>query len=99
MKAVKWISIILGCLIILLVAAIILVPMFVDVQQYKPEIEKKVSQAMGRPFKLGGDLHVSVFPWIGVSLSDLHLGNPPGYKEQDFVNIRSFEVHLPTDAS
>jgi len=94
MKAVKWISIILGCLIILLILAVILIPMFIDVQKYKPDIEKKVAEATGRPFTLGGDLDLSVFPWIGVSLSDLHLGNPPGFKEKDFVSVESFEVRV-----
>lgn len=94
MKAVKWISIVIGSLIVLVVLAIILVPMFVDVQKYKPEIEKKVTEATGRPFTLGGDLDLSVFPWVGVSLSDLHLGNPPGFKEQDFVSVKSFEVRV-----
>ena len=58
------------------------------------EIEKKVAEATGRPFALGGDLDLSVFPWIGISLSDLHLGNPSGFKEQDFVSIESFEVRV-----
>jgi AsmA protein len=94
MKAVKWIGIILGCLIVLLVIAVLVIPMFVDVQKYKPEIEEKVTQATGRPFKLGGDLDISVFPWIGVGLSDLHLGNPPGFAEKDFVSVESFEVRV-----
>ena len=94
MKVVKWISIILGCLIVLFVLAIILIPMFYPVQKYKPEIEKKVAEATGRPFTLGGDLDISIFPWVGVSLSDLHLGNPPGFKEKDFVNVEAFEVRV-----
>ena len=40
MKAVKWILIIGGGLVALLVAALVLIPMFVDVNKHKPEIEK-----------------------------------------------------------
>jgi len=93
-KAFKWTAIIGGGLIILVIAALLIIPMFVDIQKYKPEIEKRVAQATGRPFNLGGDLSLSLFPWAGISLSDLHLGNPPGFKEKDFVTIQSFEVRV-----
>lgn len=94
MKAVKWLSIIFGSLIVLVILAIVLLPMLVDVQKYKPHIEQKVSEATGRPFSIGGELDLSVFPWIGVSLSDLHLGNPSGFSEKDFVHVKSFEVRV-----
>ena len=94
MKAVKWLSIIFGSLILLVILTIILAPMFIDVQKYKPHIENKVTEATGRPFSIGGDLDLSVFPWLGISLSDLHLGNPSRFKEKDFVNVESFEVRV-----
>jgi len=93
-KLMKWLAIVVGALIVLVIAALLIIPMFVDIQKYKPEIEKRVSQATGRPCTLGGDLHLSLFPWAGVSLSDLHLGNPPGFKEKDFLTVKSFEVRV-----
>lgn len=93
-KAIKWVSIIVGGLIVLLILVVVITPMFVDIQKYKPEIESKVTEATGRPFTLGGDLDLSLFPWVGVSLSDLHLGNPEGFSEKDFVSVKSFEVRV-----
>ena len=93
-KAIKWAAIIGGGFIVLIIAALLIIPSFVDIQKYKPDIEKKVAEATGRPFTLGGDLNLSLFPWIGVSLSDLHLGNPPGFKEKEFVSVKSFEVRV-----
>lgn len=93
-KAIKWTAIIGGGFIVLVIAALLIIPMFVDIQKYKPEIEKKVAEATGRPFKLGGDLNLSLFPWAGVSFSDLRLGNPPGFKEKDFVTVKSFDVRV-----
>jgi AsmA protein len=93
-KTIKWTAIIGGGLIVLVIAALLIIPMFVDIQKYKPEIEKRVAEATGRPFNLGGDLDLSLFPWAGISLSDLHLGNPPGFKEKDFVTVKSFEVRV-----
>jgi AsmA protein len=93
-KAVKWIAIVVGGLIVLVIAALLIIPSFVDLQKYKPQIEEQVAQSTGRPFSIGGDLSLSLFPWAGVALSDLHLGNPPGFKEKDFVTIKSFDVQV-----
>ena len=83
-----------GALVIVMVAAVFLIPRFVDVQKYKPRMEQMVTDATGRPFSLGGDLELSLFPWVGVSLSDLQLGNPPGYEEPSFISVRSFNVKV-----
>ncbi len=93
-KAIKWISIAVGVVVILVIATLLIVPMFVDIQKYKPEIEKKVSEAVGRPFTIGGELRLSLFPWAGIAFSDLHMGNPPGFKEKDFVSVKSFDVKV-----
>jgi len=91
---VKWGAIIIGCLVVVVIAALLLIPMFVDVQKYKPMLESKVSEATGRPFSVGDDLHLSLFPWAGVSFSDLRLGNPAGFSEKEFVTVKSFEVRI-----
>ncbi len=91
---IKWGAIIVGCLVVVIIAALLLIPRFVNVQKYKPLLESKVSEATGRPFSVGNDLHLSLFPWAGVSFSDLRLGNPAGFSEEDFVTVKSFEVRI-----
>jgi len=91
---IKWGAIILGCLVVVVIAALVLIPMFVDVQKYKPMLESKVAEATGRPFSVGDDLHLSLFPWAGVSFSELRLGNPDGFTEKEFVTVKSFEVQV-----
>jgi AsmA protein len=93
-KAIKWIAIIGGGLIVLIVTLLILVPLLVNLQKYKPAIEKRVTEATGRPCIIGGDLRLSLFPWIGLAFSDLHLGNPPGFAEKDLLDVKSFDVKV-----
>jgi AsmA protein len=94
-KVIRWSAFVVGGLAVLFLTALILIPLFVDINQYKPEIEKQVAEATGRPFRLGGDLKLSLFPWAGISLSGLRLGNPVGFKEEkDFISVRSFEVRV-----
>ena len=90
----KWGAIIIGCLVVVIIAALLLIPMFVDVQKYKPVLESKVTEATGRSFSVGDDIQLSLFPWAGVSFSNLRLGNPEGFAEKDFVTVKSFEVRI-----
>jgi AsmA protein len=93
-RLLKWVSIIIGALIVLIIALLLIVPRFVDINKYKPRIEAMVSESTGRPFSIGGDIDLSLFPWAGFSLSDVHLGNAKGFKEKDFVSVEHFEVRV-----
>ena len=93
-KVIKWVLLITATLIMLCFIALLIVPRFIDVQKYKPVIQEKVSEATGRPFTLGGDLRLSLFPWAGLAFSDLRLGAPPGFKEKDFISVESFEFQV-----
>jgi len=93
-KAVKWAGIVIGGLIVLIILILLIAPMFIDVQKYKPRIEEEVAKATGRSFTIGGDLKLSLFPWAGIAFSDLHLGNPKGFEKKDFVSVNSFDVQV-----
>jgi len=90
----KWFFIIGGVFLVLIIAAVLIIPQVVDIKKYKPAIEQKVAQATGRPFAVGDDMDFSVFPWVGVRLTNLHLGNPDGYAVKDMVSVKNFEVRL-----
>lgn len=91
---IKWLIVLGGVFLVLIIAAVIIIPQFIDVKKYKPVIEQKVTEATGRSFTLGDEIDLSVFPWVGVRLTDLRLGNPDGYKEKDMISVKTFEVRL-----
>ncbi|MBW1784269.1 MAG: AsmA family protein, partial [Deltaproteobacteria bacterium] len=93
-KFLKWVLIIGGGLVVGVILLLLIVPLFVDLNDYKPEIEKQVAEATGRPFAMNGPISLSLFPWAGVGLSDLHLGSPPGFESKDLLAVKSFEVRV-----
>ena len=93
-KALKWFLIIGGGLCVLIITALIILPMFIDVQKYKPLVEKEVSKATGRTFTIGDEIKLSLFPLAVLSFNDLHLGNPQGFEEKDFVSIKRFDARV-----
>jgi AsmA protein len=93
-NAVKWALIAVGGVVTLIILILLVLPFFVDAEKYKPLLENKVTEMTGRPFSVGGDVTFSFFPFVGVSFSDLHLGNPPDFEATDFISIKSFEVRV-----
>jgi AsmA protein len=93
-RALKWIAIVGGGLIVLVIALLLIVPLLVNLQKYKPEIESQVTKAVGRPCSIGGELRLSLFPWVGLAFTDFHLGNPPGFAEKDLLDVKSFDVKV-----
>ena len=93
-KALKWGLIICVGLVVLVIATLLIAPAFIDIQDYKPEIEKLVTEKTGRAFSVGDNMSLSLFPWAGVSLSDVRLGNLAGFTEKEFVSVKSFEVRV-----
>jgi AsmA protein len=93
-RIVKWGLIVCGGLILLLIVVLVILPRFVPVEQYKPRIEAQVTKATGRSFSIGDDLRLSLFPYASLSFSDLKLGSLPGFKEKDFITVKSFDVRV-----
>ncbi len=93
----KWTKRILiagGIATLLLAGAVLCIPAFFDIRQYKPGIEKQISDALGRPVSLSGEMDVSVFPRIGFSAADVSVVSPPDFAEKAFIRVKSFDVRV-----
>jgi len=88
-RTVKYSLIFLSLLIVALLAA----PFFINVNDYKSIIVNKVEQATGRDVSIG-DLHASLFPWVGVRMDDVRLANRPGFSDENFLRVKSLDVRL-----
>jgi AsmA protein len=93
-RTLKWLLIAGGTIVVLLIAAVVLIPLLVDVNHYKPQIEARVQETTGRAFKINGAIDLSVFPWIGLALGDLRLGSPSGFGETDLLSVGRFEARV-----
>lgn len=86
-------SVIVGVILLLLVAVFTL-PLFVDPNEYKDDIQNAVKDNIGRELTISGDLELSVFPWIGIETGELVLSNAPGFAEQTFASISESQIKL-----
>lgn len=101
-KILAWI---LG-IIVLLIVAIVLFIAFFDWNRLKPFINDKVSQAIGRPFAINGDLSahwsrepgegglVGLIPWPHFLARDITVANPDWAKSKQFATLDSIQFRL-----
>ena len=83
-----------GGLVLLLLAAIIVVPLVVDPNDYREEIQAVVKEKTGRDLSINGDLSLSIFPWIGIGINDVSLSNAAGFKADHFADIKEASVKV-----
>jgi len=65
-----------------------------DANNYKPQIIEQVEKTTGRTFSIDGDINLSVFPWIGLKVEDVALGNEKGFKAKKFAAIKQLDVKV-----
>jgi AsmA protein len=80
----RTILILAGIFGLLLVAALT-VPFFVPKSVYKAQIEKAATGALNRDVLLTGDVGVSVFPRISVSVGGVTVANPEGFTAPNMI--------------
>jgi uncharacterized protein involved in outer membrane biogenesis len=87
-----WAKILLSVLVLLLLV-VIAVPYFLNVDRYRDTIASAIEKQTGRKVTLG-PIHARLFPGAGVSVSDLHIGNPPGFPTGDLVGADEIRVNV-----
>jgi AsmA protein len=68
------------------VAAFYLLVMF-DLNDFKAEIITKVEQQTGRELQIAGDIGWTIYPSLGVSLTDVKLSNPKGFAPEQMLEV------------
>jgi len=101
-KVLSWI----GGILVLLIAVIIIVIATFDWNRAKPFINDKVSQAIGRPFEIQGDLSVhwqrepdqgglaAIVPWPEFVAQQIHIANPDWARNKQFATLDALRFRL-----
>lgn len=81
-------------LVIVVVAGGVLLGMFFDPNEYKPEIKKLALEQGGVELNIEGDLGWSVFPWLGIEINQISV-NYPGQPKLAELNQAQVSVEIP----
>jgi len=81
---------IIAIVVVVIVIALIALPFFIDANQFRPEIESRLSTALGRSVKIG-NLSLSLFSG-GVGVDDITIADDPAFSSDPFLQAKSFKV-------
>src|SRR3984893_14869487 len=87
-----WAKILLGLFVVFLLVALA-VPYFLNVDRYRDTIADAIAKQTGRKVTLGA-IHARLFPGAGVTVSELHIGNPAGFPAGDLVSADEIRVNV-----
>jgi AsmA protein len=97
MRALRIVGIVIGCIVVVLIAAAIALWLIVNPNDYKGRIEAAVQTSTGRSLTLSGNIHLAIFPSLALELGPASLGNPAGFSSsQPFASLQrvSLRVHV-----
>jgi AsmA protein len=81
---------IVGIVIAALFVIAIALPFFINVNNYRPQIESNLSSALGRPVKVG-DLSLSILSG-SVEANQLSIADDPRFSNTSFIQAKSLKV-------
>ncbi len=85
----------LGIFCILLLIAAVVAPFFIDINTFKPRIEKTLGHYLNAKVELGR-LELSIITGVGANIQGLKISNPPGFPEAPFLEIEEAHIYLGT---
>lgn len=90
----KILAILIAAIIVIVIVAAVALPLFFDPNDYKAEITAMIEDKIGREVSIPGDIELSVFPWLGVSIGRVTVANAPGFGDKPMAEIASADVHV-----
>jgi AsmA protein len=79
----------LAALVLVFISVCVTLVFAVDPNQYKDRIAATVERSVHRPLKVTGNMGWTFFPWLGIELGAVEMGNPAGFGDQPFAKIES----------
>lgn len=87
----KWLAGIVASLIVLIVLGMVLLPIVIDLNDYREQIQSAVFENTGYDVHLNGPVSWSVFPWLGLSVVDVQLDDS---HQRPRVILKRADIHI-----
>src|SRR5260370_6074493 len=89
----KWLIGIVA-VIVVIVAALIVVPFLIPTETYKGQIVERVKSATGRDLALNGPISLSVLPSFALTVSDVAFGNASGASTKNMATFAKLQLQV-----
>src|SRR5512147_247184 len=92
-RTLKWVSIGVGGLLLLVLLAVVLLPPLVNLERYRTLLAQRVGRTLGRDVTLGA-LRVSLWGGIGAEAGSIRIGQAAGFGAEPFLTADALRVRV-----
>jgi AsmA protein len=83
-----------GLIVVLAIAAVVITLVYIDPNDYKGSIASKIKEETGRDIRIDGDINLSYYPWLGLDVEGINVGNAKGFGEQPFLQTKTVKARV-----
>lgn len=83
---------IIGIVLAVIIVVILLLPLFINVDSFRPDVEKKLSDALGRQVHIG-KISASIFSG-GAEADNISISDDPAFSKDPFLQASSLQIGL-----
>ncbi len=94
MKIVKWLLGVAVGLVLLGFVAVAVLSLVVDPEEVKQEVAVRFEQQTGHSLRIDAPIEWSVFPWVGLHLEKVKVGNAPGFGDEPLASAEVLDVRV-----
>lgn len=81
-------------LLVLVVAAVLIVPSFIDWSRYRVEVADRIGDLTGRPVTISGAVDLQLLPIPMLSAGDVRVANEDEAVHPDFLSVGALEIRI-----
>lgn len=82
----------LGVLGIIVIGAAAITLAYIDPNDYKDTIAKKVKEETGRDLSIDGNIDLTFYPWLGLDIEGVTLSNANGFGKAPFLQTKTIKA-------
>jgi AsmA protein len=79
-----------GIVVAVLIVVVVVIPLFIDANAFRPKLESELTDTLGRPAKVG-NLSLSLLSG-GVTADNISIADDPAFSKTPFVEAKSLKV-------
>lgn len=85
-------AIIIGIIIAVIIGVVLVAPLFININQYRPQIQSELQQKLGRQVTLG-ELHLRLLP-PRVGVDNVSVSDDPRFSTGPFAQLQELDVSI-----
>lgn len=80
--------------IALIIVGYLLIHAFINPKRYQEQIKHVFYAKTGQHLVIKGNMLLNFFPWVGLTIKNVEISNPPGIRTQPFASIGTLELRM-----